>query len=167
MNVQEIVLEYLQRIGATGLRNDSCGCEAPHLMPCASWLRSCVQAVRKPRGQDCGWCGSAGGCMAPLESEPVKQEGSMSTPTSTRSALDAAEADYNQAMGAAGAAFVRGLEPAVEAYSKAIASAEATYRQAVRPVKAAFELASAEAADAYAKAKAAIKASGGQHVGAP
>lgn len=67
MDVQEIVWEHLKRVGATGLCNESCGCEAPDLMPCDDCTRSCVPAVRKKCGPDCEECLGQGGCMTPLE----------------------------------------------------------------------------------------------------
>ena len=67
MDVQEIVWEHLQRVGATGLCNESCGCEAPDLMPCDDCTRTCVPAVRRKCGPDCEECGGDGGCMTPLE----------------------------------------------------------------------------------------------------
>ena len=67
MDVQEIVWEHLKRVGATGLCNESCGCEAPDLMPCDDCTRTCVPAVRRKCGPDCEECGGDGGCMTPLE----------------------------------------------------------------------------------------------------
>lgn len=67
MDVQDIVWEHLKRVGATGLCNESCGCEAPDLMPCDNCTRSCVPAVRRKCGPDCEECGGDGGCMTPLE----------------------------------------------------------------------------------------------------
>jgi hypothetical protein len=67
MDVQEIVWEHLKRVGATGLCNESCGCEAPDLMPCYDCTRTCVPAVRRKCGPDCEECGGDGGCMTPLE----------------------------------------------------------------------------------------------------
>ena len=63
MDVQEIVWEHLKRVGATGLCNESCGCEAPDLMPCDDCTRTCVPAVRRKCGPDCEECGGDGGCM--------------------------------------------------------------------------------------------------------
>ena len=67
MDVQDIVWEHLKRVGATGLCNESCGCEAPDLMPCEDCTRTCVPAVRRKCGPDCEECGGDGGCMTPLE----------------------------------------------------------------------------------------------------
>ena len=67
MDVQDIVWKHLKSVGATGLCNDSCGCEAPDLMPCYNCTRTCVPAVRRKCGTDCEECGGDGGCMTPIE----------------------------------------------------------------------------------------------------
>lgn len=75
MDVQDIVFEYLKRVGADGLCNSSsgCGCELPDLMPCDNVMRQCVPAVRRKCGPECEECGGDGGCMVPLPSEPPKK----------------------------------------------------------------------------------------------
>ncbi len=65
MNVKEIALEHLNRVGATGLYSEWCSCAAPDIMLCDNCGHTCVPAVRRKCGTDCEECGGEG-CMTPL-----------------------------------------------------------------------------------------------------
>lgn len=74
MDLENIILKHLKRVGAKGLCLDECGCKAPDLMPCGAPNPRCVPAVPQACGPDCPKC-EGHGCMVPhKKSKGVKDE---------------------------------------------------------------------------------------------
>jgi len=61
MTVLDIVAEYLETHGYSGLRGDGCGCSLDDLEPCGEMESGCEPGYARPC-DECGVKGSCGAC---------------------------------------------------------------------------------------------------------
>lgn len=77
MNVRQIVIEHLKKIGADGLCADECGCGIDDLFPCGNPdIDECKPAKRHDCDGTCGcfWDGLSSDCYRPIDTQNEPEE---------------------------------------------------------------------------------------------